>query len=272
MTSILDACPLLLLGAGHMGGSLIAGWRGACALAPSALLIRDPHPGSAARAAAQDGARLDPSDEELAFARTVILALKPQVWRDIAAEVAAKIAPDAVVISIMAGVKAADIAQVFPGRRIVRAMPNTAAAVGKGATGIWSADAAARARAHALFAPLGAVADLAEESLIHAVTAASGSAPAYVYALVEALEHAGAAAGLAPEAARSLSRAALIGAAALLEASGEEAGELRRQVTSPKGTTEAALGVLIGQGALDDLVTRAVLAAQTRSRQLGGEA
>jgi len=272
MTLIVDACPLLLLGAGHMGGALIAGWRRADVVSPRQILIRDPHPGQAALAAGQVGARLDPSDGDLASARTVILALKPQIWRPIAADISARIAADAVVISIMAGVRAADIAQVFPGRPVVRAMPNTAAAVGKGATGVWSADPEARARAHALFAPLGAVADLAEEGLIHAVTAASGSAPAYVYALVEALQRAGASAGLAPEAARTLSRAALIGAAALLEASGEEAGELRRQVTSPKGTTEAALDVLIGEGALDDLVTRTVLAAQARSRQLGGEA
>jgi pyrroline-5-carboxylate reductase len=254
-----------------MGGALIVGWRRAGVMAPGDLFIRDPHPGQAALAAVQDGARLDPSNSDLAGSRTVILALKPQVWRDIAAELSPEVAPDAVVISIMAGVKAADIATVFPGHAIVRAMPNTAAAVGKGATGIWSADPAARALAHVLFAPLGAVADLAEESLIHAVTAVSGSGPAYVYALVEALDRAGAGAGLAPEAARSLSRATLIGAAALLEASGEEAGELRRRVTSPKGTTEAALEVLIGAGALDDLVARAVLAAQGRSRQLGGE-
>jgi len=272
MTLIADACPLLMLGAGHMGGALIAGWRGAGVVAPSAIFIRDPHPGAAATSAAASGARLNPADGDLAAARTVILALKPQVWRDIAAEISPKVAADAVVISIMAGVKAADIAQVFPGRRVVRAMPNTAAAVGRGATGIWSADDDARARAHALFSPLGAVADLAEESLIHAVTAVSGSGPAYVYALVEALEHSGVKAGFAPEAARSLSRATLIGAAALLEASGEEAGELRRQVTSPKGTTEAALEVLIGAGALNDLVERAVLAAQARSRKLGGEA
>jgi pyrroline-5-carboxylate reductase len=255
-----------------MGGALIAGWRRAGVLTAGDLLIRDPHPGEAATLAAREGARLNPSDLDLAAARTVILALKPQVWRDIAADIAASLAPDAVVISIMAGVRAADIAQVFPGRPIARAMPNTAAAVGQGATGVWSADPAARARAQALFAPLGAVADLAEESLVHAVTAVSGSGPAYVYALVEALERAGAEAGLTPVAARSLSRATLIGAAALLETSGEEAGELRRQVTSPKGTTEAALEVLIGAGALDDLVARAVLAAQARSRQLGGEA
>jgi pyrroline-5-carboxylate reductase len=271
MTLIADTCPLLLLGAGHMGGALVAGWLSTGTVAASEILIRDPHPGQAALAAVEAGARLNPSDDNLGAARTVVLALKPQIWRDIAADMAGKVGPEAVVISIMAGVKASDISEVFPGRPIVRAMPNTAAAVGKGATGVWSADSVARAKAHALFAPLGAVADLAEESLIHAVTAASGSAPAYVYALVEALEHAGASAGLAPEAARSLSRAALIGAAALLEASGEEASELRRQVTSPKGTTEAALEVLTGAGALDDLVARAVFAAQGRSRQLGGD-
>jgi pyrroline-5-carboxylate reductase len=273
MTPRDEILPVLLLGAGHMGGALIAGWRRADAAPASEIWVRDPTPGVAAQAAANDGARLNPPDAELNGARTLILALKPQVWTEIAQAIEPFIAADALIISIMAGVTAKDIGARFPGRPVVRAMPNTACAIGQGAVGIWAEDSVPRTRAGRLFAPLGVVVDLESEDEIHAVTAASGSAPAYVYALVEALEAAGRRAGLAPEAARNLSRAALTGAAALMAASGEEASELRRQVTSPKGTTQAALDVLIGDGdgALEALVTRAVLAAKTRSRQLGGE-
>jgi pyrroline-5-carboxylate reductase len=263
--------PILLVGAGHMGGALIAGWRRAAAMSPRDLLIRDPSPGEAARMAAAAGAVLNGPDEGLAAARTVILGVKPQVWRGIVADLAPRLAPDAVVISIMAGVRSADIAEVLPGRPVARVMPTTAAAVGEGAASVWSANPAARARARALFTPLGVVVDLDEEGQIHAATAASGSAPAYVYALVEALEAAGVSAGLAPEAARSLSRAAVTGAAALMRTTGEDAALLRRQVTSPAGTTEAALRVLIGEGELQGLVERAVLAAARRSKELGGE-
>jgi pyrroline-5-carboxylate reductase len=271
MTKRTSVFPVLLLGAGHMGGALVAGWRLAGAAPATDIWIRDPNPGVAAEAAIAAGARLNPPNGQLSGARTVILALKPQIWTDIAREIASHLSADAFIISIMAGVTARDIADVFPGRPIARVMPNTACAIGRGAAGIWAENREVRARARALFASLGAVVDLQLEGEIHAVTAASGSSPAYIYALVEALEAAGQSAGLAPETARVLSRAALTGAAALLEASGESAGELRRQVTSPKGTTEAALRILTGDGALNDLVERAVLAAKSRSRELGGE-
>jgi pyrroline-5-carboxylate reductase len=201
----------------------------------------------------------------------VIVGLKPQAWEGACRVIASHLKPTAVIVSIMAGVSGAHLQAVFGDRPLVRVMPTTAAAVGKGAASVWAADGAARAAAHALFAPLGVVVDLTDEGQMHAATAASGSAPAYAYALVECLEAAGRRAGLEEGAARSLSRAALIGAAALMETSGEEAATLRAQVTSPKGTTEAALAVLLGDGGLASLVTRAVLAAATRSRELGGE-
>jgi pyrroline-5-carboxylate reductase len=261
--------PVLMVGAGHMGGALITGWRRAGAVTAAELILRDPTPGEAARRASEDGAILNGPDGDLATARTVILAVKPQAWRVIAREIAPLLASDAVIISIMAGVTARDLGEAFPGRPIVRVMPTTAAAACKGAASVWTAEARGRKVARSLFGPLGVVVDLPEEAQMHVATAASGSAPAYVYSLVEALEAAGAGAGLAPDAARALSRAALIGAAALLEASGAEAGDLRRQVTSPGGTTEAALRVLTGDGALGQLMTRAVEAAAARSRELG---
>ena len=260
--------PLLMVGAGHMGGALIAGWARAGTLAPADLILRDPNPGPAACAAADQGASLNPPAPDLARARVVIMAVKPQVWRGVAEEVAPHVAADAVVVSIMAGVPLADLAAAFPGRSLVRVMPTTAAAALKGAASLFAADDRAREVAHALFAPLGVVVDLETEAQLHAATAASGSAPAYAHALVEALEAAAVAEGLTPEAARALSRSALIGAAALLESSGQEAAELRRQVTSPGGTTAAALRVLTGEGALDALMARAVAAAAARSREL----
>ena len=262
--------PVLMVGAGHMGGALIAGWRRAGALRPADLILRDPHPGAEARRAADDGAALNGADDDLRRAAIVILAVKPQAWRPIAAAISPLLAPEAVVVSIMAGVAAVDLTSVFPGRPIVRVMPTTAAAVNKGAASLWSRDSRGRESARALFAPLGVTVDLEDEAQMHVATAASGSAPAYVYALVEALEAAGIEAGLAANAARALSRSALIGAAALLDDSGEDAAALRRQVTSPGGTTEAALKVLTGEAALARLMSGAVQAAAARSRELGG--
>jgi pyrroline-5-carboxylate reductase len=261
--------PVLMVGAGLMGGSLITGWRRAGAVSAAELILRDPAPGEAAQAAARDGASLNGPATGLAKARTVLLAVKPQAWRAMAREVAPHLARDSVILSIMAGVATRDLAEAFPGRPIVRVMPTTSAAALNGTASIWTADARGREVAHRLFEPLGVVADLAEEAQMHAATAASGSAPAYFYALVEALEAAAADAGLAPESARLLARSALIGAAALMKESGAEAGELRRQVTSPGGTTEAALRVLTADGALNDLVKGAVHAAAARSRELG---
>ncbi|WP_374572854.1 pyrroline-5-carboxylate reductase [Phenylobacterium sp.] len=262
--------PILMLGAGRMGGALVAGWRAASAFAPAELIIRDPHPGPEAQAAAAAGARLNPPDAELGAARTVLLAVKPQVWREVAAEVAGKLAPDAVIVSIAAGVRAADIAEAFGGRPVARVMPTTAAAVRKGTASIYSADPAAAERAAALLSPVGAVVRLADEELMHAATAVSGSAPAYFYAFVEALEAAGHAAGLTEAASAELARSTMVGAAALLAESGQPPADLRRQVTSPGGTTQAALDVLMGEDGLGPLLRHAVAAAARRSRELGG--
>ena len=262
--------PILMLGAGRMGGALIDGWRAAGAFQASELLIREPNANPTVEAAAQAGALINPADEVLARAKTVLLAVKPQIWREAAAEVAQHLAPDAVIVSIAAGVKSTDISQAFGGRSVARVMPTTAVAIGQGTTSIYAASSEARARAHALFGPVGAAVDLAEEELLHAATGVSGSAPAYLYAFVEALEAAGAAAGLPSEDASRLARSTITGAAALLARSGEEPAELRKQVTSPGGTTQAALEVLLGQGGLPDLLRDAVAAAARRSKELGG--
>jgi pyrroline-5-carboxylate reductase len=232
-------------------------------------MIRDPEPGAIALAAAQAGTVLNPPDAELARARTVVLAVKPQVWRDVASEAAPWLGADPVIVSICAGVRADDIAREFAGRPVARVMPTTAAAIGQGTASIYADDPAALARAHALFEPLGTVVDLTDEADMHAATAVSGSGPAYLYAFAEALEAAGVQSGLAPADAKALARSTLTGAAALLAASGEDPAELRRQVTSPGGTTQAALEVLLGTGGLPDLMRAAVAAAVRRSKELG---
>lgn len=261
--------PILMLGAGRMGGAMVEGWLAAGAFAASDLMIRDPHPGPAALAAQAAGAALNPPEGDLANARTVVLAVKPQMWREAAAEAAPWLGSGAVIVSICAGVRADDIAREFGGRPVGRVMPTTAAAIGQGTASLYADDPAALARAHALFEPLGAVVDLNDEALMHAATAVSGSAPAYLYAFIEALEAAGAQAGLPPDDARRLARSTLTGAAALLARTGEDPAELRRQVTSPGGTTAAALEVLMGEAGLPPLLREAVAAAARRSRELG---
>ena len=264
--------PILIVGAGHMGGALIAGWRGSLTYDPRDLILIDPAPGREALLAYDDGARLNPPPESLSEAQVVILALKPQAWRAAAAEIVPFLDPVAPVISIMAGVETAAIAQVMGERPVARVMPNTAAAIGAGAASVFCIDSDLCDLAHLLFEPLGTVVDVDEESLIHAVTAISGSGPAYLYALVEALEAAGVQAGLDVGASARLSRATIIGAAALLAQGEESAADLREQVTSPGGTTEAALKILLGPAGLPDLLACAVRAGVDRSTELGAPA
>ncbi len=262
--------PILLTGAGRMGGALIAGWRLAGAFMGRDLIVRDPRPGPAAVDALDAGARLNPPDAELAEANTVLLAVKPQAWREAALEIVPHLAPDAMVVSIMAGIGVEDLAAVFVGRTIVRAMPTTAAAIGRSVTGVYAAEPAARARARALFEPVGLVVDVEREDWMHAVTAASSSAPAFFYAFVEALRDAAVTAGLPPATAGHLAAGAVTAAAALMERTGEAPADLRRQVTSPGGTAQAGLDVLAGPGGLGELMARAVAAAAARSRALSG--
>jgi pyrroline-5-carboxylate reductase len=261
--------PILMLGAGRMGGAIVEGWARAGAFAGSDLMIVDPQPSDVALAAARSGARLNPPDADLAAARTVILAVKPQKWLEAAGQYASWLSPDAVIISIAAGVGSQTIAKEFGGRTVARVMPTTAAAICQGTASLYADDPAAMSRAHALFEPLGTVIDLTDEAQIHAATAVSGSAPAYLYAFIESLEAAGVAVGLSAADASRLARSTITGAAALLAQTGEQPAELRRQVTSPQGTTEAAMNVLLGEHGLPPLMREAVAAALRRSKELG---
>jgi pyrroline-5-carboxylate reductase len=172
------------------------------------------------------------------------------------------------VVSVMAGVTTADIASVFPGAAIIRAMPNTPAAIGEGVTALFTrAGDLAEGAAEALFSAAGTTVWLNEEDDFDAVTAVSGSGPAYVFAFIEALAAAGVAAGLEPGLSERLARATVTGAAALAVSDSTPAATLRERVTSPGGTTAAGLSVL--QPGLGPLVSATVAAAAARSRQLG---
>ncbi|WP_269714241.1 pyrroline-5-carboxylate reductase [Caulobacter sp. NIBR2454] len=258
--------PILLLGAGRMGGAIIDGWRLTGAVSTSDLIIRDPNLDETFVAS---GAQLNPDPKVLKTAKTVILAVKPQVWRAVAEDVSGLLAKDAVIVSIVAGVSSQDLSQAFGDRVVARVMPTTAVAVAKGTVSVYATTPEARALAHQLFDPIATTVDLTDEGLMHAATAVSGSAPAYLYALVEALEGAGVSQGLTPEAAAELARSTIVGAAALMGASDTPPAELRRQVTSPNGTTQAALDILLGENGLPRMMTHAVTAAVKRSRELG---
>ncbi|MDQ2803112.1 MAG: pyrroline-5-carboxylate reductase, partial [Pseudomonadota bacterium] len=176
-------------------------------------------------------------------------------------------------LSIMAGRTLAGLATALPGATLVRAMPNTPAAIGQGMSvacaGPGVSDAG-RSLCDTLLGAVGEVAWVEDEALLDAVTAVSGSGPAYVFLLAELLEQAGTEQGLPPDLARRLARATLFGAGALLAATEEDAAALRQAVTSPGGTTQAALTVLMTENAWPVLVSKAVAAAANRSRELAG--
>nr|WP_279380416.1 pyrroline-5-carboxylate reductase [Polymorphobacter multimanifer] len=245
------------MGCGNMGGALLGRW---IAAGTGPWRVIDP-----AKADAPDGAVRGAGDDDPAV---VVLAVKPQVWREVVAPLAGRVA-GAVVISVMAGVTAAALAEALPGARIVRAMPNTPAAIGQGVTGLWSADAGARDVAGALFEAAGAVVWLEDEADFDALTGVSGSGPAYVFGFIEALAAAGCAAGLSDDVAMALARGTVTGAAALAANDPAAADELRRRVTSPGGTTAAGLAVLMP--GLGPLLVDTVAAAAARSKSLGGE-
>lgn len=267
--------PLLLVGGGKMGEALLAGWLRQGLPAASAFVV-EPDAGRRAALAGAWGvaAVADPAELPPACARpgAVVLAVKPQAMDAVLPAYRDRVAPGTLVLSIAAGKPLAVFERALgPGIGIVRAMPNTPAAVGRGVTVLCAnpaAGAAQRELAQRLMAAVGEVHWVEDEELMHAVTAVSGSGPAYVFHLVEALAEAGAAAGLPAELAERLARGTVTGAAELAHHSPESAARLRADVTSPGGTTAAALAVLMAEDGLASLLRRAVAAAAARSREL----
>lgn len=264
------AKPILLIGAGALGSAILKGFRLKGQASPEDVMILDLKPGEEALAYAADGARLNPSPETWHEAKTVILAVKPQGWHAVAQILHGNLNPEAVLISVMAGVTTGNLKHAFSAHAIARVMPTTGVATGKGVASIYAERPEALAAAKRLFAPMAAVVELHDEGLIDSATAVSGSGPAYVYAFVRALEKAGLETGLSAEEARVLARATLISAASLLEGTSAEPEDLIVKVASPGGTTEAALKVLRYDGAgIDELMKASVLAAFKRAKELG---
>jgi pyrroline-5-carboxylate reductase len=265
--------PLLLAGAGRMGGAILSTLL-ARGLDPRLVLVQDPEP-SVEIAAVLADACIDvlPFIDELSSPpEVIILAVKPQVVDAVLPGLARLAGPHTMLLSISAGRRLEGLARHMPeGAAIVRAMPNTPAAIGRGLT-VSVANAhvtpAQRALADELMGAVGEILWVDDEALLDPVTAVSGSGPAYVFLLTECLAEAGREAGLEAGLAERLARATVVGSAALLEQSGVSAAQLRRNVTSPGGTTAAALEILGGSEGLQKLMTAAVAAATKRGREL----
>jgi pyrroline-5-carboxylate reductase len=260
---------IVLVGAGKMGGAMLAGWL-AQGLDARRVAVIEPHPSPEIDALVNNGIRLNPSPKDLGLVATLVIAVKPQTFGQAGAMLKPFAAPDTLVISIMAGTTIASI-EAACGGRVVRAMPNTPAAIGRGITVAVPANsvsAAQRTTADALLRATGSVEWVADESLMDAVTAVSGSGPAYVFLLAEELARAGIEAGLPAELATRLARETVAGSGELLHRSDVAASTLRQNVTSPGGTTAAALQVLMGPQGMQSLLTDAVAAATKRSKEL----
>ncbi|MBI1245178.1 MAG: pyrroline-5-carboxylate reductase [Alphaproteobacteria bacterium] len=261
---------VLLVGCGKMGGAMLQGWRREKGLGP--FLAVEPGGAPEFDSAADVRVVADADAIPAGFAPDVVVfATKPQVMDKVAPPYA-RFAGRALFVSIAAGKTIAYFRRhLGQSAAIVRAMPNTPAAVGRGITvGCPTAEvsAAQRALADRLLRSVGTVEWVADESLIDAVTAVSGSGPAYVFLLAETLAAAGAKAGLPADLAGRLARATVSGAGELLHQSPESAEQLRKNVTSPNGTTAAALAILMGPGGFGELLEKAVAAAEKRSREL----
>ena len=263
---------LLLVGAGKMGGAMLDGWivRG---LAPKRILVIEPQPGKAVKALTRRGLTLNPKGK-IAAAAAIVIAVKPQSAPEAVPPLRPYVGKTTLVLSIMAGRTLGFLEQLLaPGTAIVRAMPNTPAAIGRGIS-VAVANTEVSARQHKLafdlLAAIGKVEWASNETLMDAVTALSGSGPAYIFLLAEAMTKAGIAAGLPADLAGRLARETVAGSAELLHRSELDAATLRQNVTSPGGTTAAALEVLMGPGGFDEILTKAVAAATRRGRELAG--
>jgi len=263
----IEARGLLLVGCGKMGSAMLAGWlKGG--LAPGAVHVKEPHPSDWL-----SGLGVNLNTPLPAAPAVALIAVKPQMMAAALPDVSALGGGQTLVLSIAAGTPISAFEAAFgPGTPVIRAMPNTPAAIGKGISAIIGNGATKPehlAMAEGLLAAIGQVVRLQTETQIDAVTAVSGSGPAYVFHLIECMAAAGVAEGLPAELAMQLAKATVTGAGLLAEAGPEAPDQLRRNVTSPNGTTQAALEVLMDEaGGLPPLMARAIHAARVRSEEL----
>lgn len=275
MSPRLKGASVALIGAGNMGLAMLEGWVNE-GLSGRDVIVVDPQPSQRLRDfCAVKGFVLTGQPGAGPTRDAVVLAVKPQMLEAGARAAAPFVGADSVVVSILAGKRIEDIAARLPtASAIVRAMPNTPAAIGRGMTGAFAGAGTSEAQrllADALLRAAGQVEWVDNEDLIDAVTAVSGSGPAYVFLLVECLAAAGIEAGLPATLAGRLARATVEGAGELLHRQAETSAEtFRKRVTSPGGTTAAALGVLMADDGLGPLLTRAVAAARKRAAELSG--
>jgi pyrroline-5-carboxylate reductase len=263
---------LLLVGCGKMGQAMLEGWLDQ-GLDAAHVLIAEPH--AVTLPAAVASRRIDDAGTapENFIPDVVVLAVKPQNMGDVLPGLRRFVAPGTVFLSIAAGKTLAALGKGLGEARIVRTMPNTPAAVRHGITVAVAGqgvDATQRANCDRLLRAVGEVVWVEDEGLLDAVTAVSGSGPAYVFLLAEAMAEAGVKAGLPRELAEQLARATVSGSGELLRQSGDSAAQLRQNVTSPGGTTAAALGVLMAPDAMQKIFDEAIAAATRRSRELAG--
>lgn len=256
---------LVLLGCGKMGSAMLEGWL-AQGVPPSSVWVIDPKPSEWVQATGVHVNMRLPETPAI-----VLIAVKPQMMGDALPQIAAM--EGAVFLSVAAGTSIASFEEVFAaGAKVIRSMPNTPAAVGKGITAMignaWAQEADLD-MAEMLLSAVGQVVRLETEDQMDAVTGVSGSGPAYVFLMIECLAAAGEAEGLAPDLAMQLAKATVAGAGALAEAASETPAQLRVNVTSPNGTTQAGLNILMDKDAgLPELIKATVSAAAERSREL----
>ena len=265
---------LVLVGAGKMGSAMLEGWL-ARGLDPKKLVVIEPQPGQSVKRLTRRGLKLNPNSKAKATeAAAIVIAVKPQTAPEAVPPLALHVGKTTLVLSIMAGRTLGFLERSLPGgTAIVRAMPNTPAAIGRGiSVAVANSKVSARQRKQTsdLLAAIGKVEWVGDEALMDAVTALSGSGPAYIFLLAEAMTKAGIAAGLPEELAGRLARETVAGSGEMLHRSSLDAATLRQNVTSPGGTTAAALEVLMGRDGFDALLTKAIAAATKRSRELAG--
>lgn len=256
---------ILIFGCGNMGGAMLRGWLSA-GVAVDRFTVVDP-----AVHDVPEGIVVHRSASEVQQTfDTILLGIKPQLLPSLAPEIAPLLAPDALLISILAGAETATLAAHFPDARVVRLMPNLAAAIGKSPLGLFSSqlDEDARAELEAMLAALGMPVWLADESQMDAVTALVGSGPAFVYRFVDALAQGGVGAGLSAETAAKLALSMVEGAAILAAGADKSPAQLAARVTSPGGTTAAGLKVLDEADALANLLEATLKAARDRGAEL----
>ena len=268
----MDSSPIVFIGGGNMAGALIGGLVKS-GRAPAGILVVEPVEAQRERLRVAYGvAPQAAADARLAKAEFVVWAVKPQLFSQAAAPCAPFVA-GSLHLSVMAGIRSDAIVRATGSARVVRAMPNTPALIGQGIAGLYARDAvgaAERAAVERLLAPTGATLWVEHEPDLDAVTALSGSGPAYVFYVIEAMMAAAVEMGLSAEQGRALAQATVAGAAALAAQSAETPAVLRQQVTSTGGTTHAAIAALEAAG-VGPAFVRAIRAAQQRARELGDE-